>query len=58
MNAGMNRGIHAAYDAATSVIWQSDFDKQDVAEVVRRSQLATSSRTASSSSLRTYEAKR
>lgn len=27
-NAGMNRGIHWAYDKATSVIWQSEFDKE------------------------------
>jgi len=28
MASGMNRGIHAAYDAASYVIWQSEFDKQ------------------------------
>ncbi len=28
MAAGMNRGIHAAYDAATHVVWQSEFDKK------------------------------
>ncbi len=28
MKAGMNRSIHTAYDKATSVIWQSEFDKQ------------------------------
>src|SRR5574338_1250200 len=27
-NAGMNRNIHWAYDNATSVVWQSDFDKK------------------------------
>jgi glycosyltransferase involved in cell wall biosynthesis len=26
MAAGMNRGIHAAYDAAAVVVWQSEFD--------------------------------
>jgi glycosyltransferase involved in cell wall biosynthesis len=28
MAAGMNRSIHAAYDKAASVVWQSEFDKQ------------------------------
>lgn len=28
MAAGMNRGIHAAYDAAANVVWQSNFDKK------------------------------
>lgn len=27
MTAGMNRNIHAAYDAAAGVVWQSEFDK-------------------------------
>jgi len=27
MHGGMNRGIHAAYDAAASVVWQSEFDR-------------------------------
>lgn len=27
MHGGMNRGIHAAYDAAARVIWQSQFDR-------------------------------
>jgi glycosyltransferase involved in cell wall biosynthesis len=28
MATGMNCGIHAAYDKAASVVWQSEFDKQ------------------------------